>query len=532
VTDDTTPGDGTHELNLPERQGVEKNTPPTPAQPDTFTWGLRPRGPDRSSAPPTAAIILPSFVQPPESPAPAPSAAPATPASSAAPASSAVPAVPAEPGAPAPKTRPAAPTSRRARITEPTEPPALVEPPVPAKRNYAASELATQAMSLEEILAAQAATPVMRETWSRPVPTQSGAATPPAGDPAQPVRPAPSSRRVQLAKPATADGAEAAAITSLPAALAPATPVPATSTHRPSDSATSTAATSATASSTPAASAASAPAPAPAADDPELSTQALTAQDVADAETPRVRPRRAHLPEGVHDRHPAPESVTVAASFRQPASPVLPQLPAARGASTGIQRSAMSASMPNGQKVLLWIAGSLVMVLVLVATYLLAARLGEQSVTANEGATVSADADVTPALEGDEAPLEPGVHEWSALVGSECLTDFDNAWAEEFTVVACDTDHTAQMLARGELSAGSDAPFPGVDTLTTDVGVLCSLPSVLNFGQANATTDIQVSSSFPVDAAAWATGDRTYFCFVERASGESLPGDLQVVPAA
>jgi hypothetical protein len=64
------------------------------------------------------------------------------------------------------------------------------------------------------------------------------------------------------------------------------------------------------------------------------------------------------------------------------------------------------------------------------------------------------------------------------------------------------------------------------------VGVLCSLPSVLNFGQANATTDIQVSSSFPVDAAAWATGDRTYFCFVERASGESLPGDLRVVPAA
>jgi hypothetical protein len=512
VTDDKAPHDGTHELNLPDRKGAEENTPQTPAQPDGFTWGLRPRGPDRSSAPPTAAIILPSFVQPPAPRASADSAqgddAPAAAQSPAA--------APTETNAAVPSTRPAGSRPRRARITEPTEPPALVEPPQPAKRNYAAAELATQAMSLEEILAAQDAAPVTRETWSRPVPTQSGPATPSAADLDQAVRRASSSRRAQLAHPATTNGSEAAAITSLPAALAPATPVPASST-----TATSTTTT-----------AASARASVPAADDPDLSTQALTAQDVADAETPRMRPRRAHLPEGVHDRHPAPESVTVAATFRQPASPVLPQLPAARSASTGIQRSAISAGMPNGQKVLLWIAGSLVMVLVLVATYLLATRLGEQSVTANEGAAVSADADVTPALEGDGAPLEPGVHEWSALVGGECLTDFDNAWAEEFTVVACDAPHAAQMLARGELSAGTDAPFPGVDTLTTDVGVLCSLPSVLNFGQANATTDIQISSSFPVDAEAWATGDRTYFCFVDRASGEPLPGDLRVVPAA
>jgi hypothetical protein len=525
VTDNKTPGDGTHELNLPERPGAGEKTPPTPAQPDGFTWGLRPRGPDRSSAPPTAAIILPTLVQPPSAPQRDPQAADPRPA-----------VTPAAPASTAAVPRPDGRASRRARITEPTEPPALVEPP-PTKRNFPAAELATQAMSLEEILAAQSATPVLRETWSRPIPTQADPSTPPAADTNRPVRPAPTSRRAQLPQPAATDGADSSAITSLPAALA-ATPVPANLARGAAGSGNAASAPSARGATRAGVVPYSGPATSTGsgvsagADDPDLSTQALTAQDVAEAETPRLRPRRAHLPEGVHDRHPAQDVVTVAPTFRTPAAPAkLPQLPAARGTDTGIRRSAVGSSMPSGQKVLLWIAGSLVMVLVLVATFLLSARLGEQSVTANQGAADSADADVTPVLEGDGTPLAPGVHDWTDLVGGECLTDFDTAWAEEFTVVACDTDHTAQLLARAELSAGTDAPFPGVDTLTTDVGVLCGLPSVLNYGQAGGTTDIRVTASFPVDAADWATGDRTYFCFVDRASGDVLPGDLRVVPA-
>jgi hypothetical protein len=434
----------------------------------------------------------------------------------AAPAASSASGGPGAPGSTPASARPDGRAARRARVTEPTEPPALVEPP-PTKRNFPAAELATQAMSLEEILAAQSATPVLRETWSRPIPTQSDPSTPPAADPNRAVRPAPTSRRAQLPQPAATDGADSSAITSLPAAMAAATPGAGAATIVPySGPATSTGSTTSAGS----------------ADDLDLSTQALTAQDVAEAETPRVRPRRAHLPEGVHDRQPAQDLVTVAPSFRAPTvQPGLPQLPAARGTDTGIRRSAVGSSMPTGQKVLLWIAGSLVMVLVLVATFLLSSRLGEQSVTANEGAADSADADVTPVLEGDNTPLAPGVHDWADLVGGECLADFDTAWAEEFTVVACDTDHTAQLLTRAELSAGTDAPFPGVDTLTTDVGVLCGLPSVLNYGQAGGTTDIRVTASFPVDAADWTAGDRTYFCFVDRASGDILPGDLRVVPA-
>jgi hypothetical protein len=38
--------------------------------------------------------------------------------------------------------------------------------------------------------------------------------------------------------------------------------------------------------------------------------------------------------------------------------------------------------------------------------------------------------------------------------------------------------------------------------------------------------DLQVQAAFPVTEAQWAAGERTYYCFANRAGGEPLTGSI------
>ncbi|PPH29572.1 hypothetical protein [Rathayibacter sp. AY1F9] len=126
-------------------------------------------------------------------------------------------------------------------------------------------------------------------------------------------------------------------------------------------------------------------------------------------------------------------------------------------------------------------------------------------------------------------PLPVGTWAWSALLGGECVEPFDSVWAEEFTVVDCAGAHSAQLVATAELT---DAVFPGQDALAVTVSSLCQAQGVVDVAAAETYGDVQVAGAFPVTQEQWDAGERSYYCFVDRAGGGELTGSLAGTPAA
>ncbi|QPZ37744.1 septum formation family protein [Paramicrobacterium chengjingii] len=129
-----------------------------------------------------------------------------------------------------------------------------------------------------------------------------------------------------------------------------------------------------------------------------------------------------------------------------------------------------------------------------------------------------------------EGTLPAGTYAWDQLRGGECLGDYSSPWDEEFTVVDCEGEHDAQLVAVGEMSDAENAAFPGEDELASQIYLKCSDPSVLDLAAAGAYGDVQVQGSYPVTEEQWNDGQRNYYCFVNRSSGDPLTGSL--VPAA
>jgi hypothetical protein len=183
------------------------------------------------------------------------------------------------------------------------------------------------------------------------------------------------------------------------------------------------------------------------------------------------------------------------------------------------------APLATSQKALMGVAGGLIGVLVLIGLFFLGERLGVASAASPTGSS-TAGAKSTPTSAGNGGPASPGVQLWSALQGGECIKPFSSAWAVTFTVVSCTADHDAQMVFKGRLSTTDDTGYPSTSELQTQLTALCSAPTAINYKAAQSVTDLQVSFSYPPTAQSWISGNRTYYCFVDRASGGSLPGDL------
>lgn len=196
--------------------------------------------------------------------------------------------------------------------------------------------------------------------------------------------------------------------------------------------------------------------------------------------------------------------------------------------------SAGRAPLSRNQKVLLWVAGSLVAVLALVGVFVVGTRIplllgpapgAEPSPTATPSASPSATARPV-------GPVAPGEYRWDELLGGECLEPYIDAWQDEYTVVDCAQPHGGQLVLRAPVPPPAGAtevgPYPGEEVLAAQMLLLCSGPGVLNLSAAGGLTDIVVQGAFPVSAEAWDEGEQDYFCFVSRSSGEPLTGSLAV----
>lgn len=147
------------------------------------------------------------------------------------------------------------------------------------------------------------------------------------------------------------------------------------------------------------------------------------------------------------------------------------------------------------------------------------------SATAAPTATPSPTPTATPqAL--PQGAASPGVHEWNELGGGECLEPYTSPWEREFTVVDCAAPHSGQLLARGGFDGDAAAPYPGDQALTAELNLRCTAPEVLDLDAAAAYADVQVQAAYPPGEEQWKAGDRAYFCFVSRTSGQPLTGSI------
>ncbi len=112
-----------------------------------------------------------------------------------------------------------------------------------------------------------------------------------------------------------------------------------------------------------------------------------------------------------------------------------------------------------------------------------------------------------------------------SLKTGDCLQLYPSAWEDSYPVVDCAAPHIAQVLSRGTLPQPTGAPFPGTLALQSQVSDLCAAPGLLNWNWVAVwNEDTLTDLRYPNTAAQWATGARSYYCFVYTGSRHELTG--------
>ena len=128
-------------------------------------------------------------------------------------------------------------------------------------------------------------------------------------------------------------------------------------------------------------------------------------------------------------------------------------------------------------------------------------------------------------------PAAAGVHQWGDLRGGECVDPYSNPFAQKFTVVDCAAPHPAQMVVRGTFPGVATAVYPGLESLQSQINLLCTAPRVIDLVTAGAYNDIQFQASYAATTDEWTKGQHDYFCFVNRSGGGPITGSVAGTPA-
>ena len=123
-------------------------------------------------------------------------------------------------------------------------------------------------------------------------------------------------------------------------------------------------------------------------------------------------------------------------------------------------------------------------------------------------------------------PQSPGTHAWDELRGGECLASFESAFAEEFTVVGCDTPHPAQMVTAVLLSRDRTELFPGENAVAERAEAVCEVADLINPEVASTFSELVIDSAYPVSSEQWDAGQRVVYCFLYSSSGEVFEESL------
>ena len=178
-------------------------------------------------------------------------------------------------------------------------------------------------------------------------------------------------------------------------------------------------------------------------------------------------------------------------------------------------------------------AGGIIALLVLAVLFVLGTKI--PTATPPVAATSKSATPVpTPTPTPTPSPTGPaaaGVHQWGDLRGGECVDPYSSPFAQKFTVVDCAAPHPAQMVVRGTFPGVATAVYPGLESLQSQINLLCTAPRVIDLVTAGAYNDIQFQASYAATTDEWMKGQHDYFCFVNRPGGEPITGSVAGTPA-
>jgi hypothetical protein len=123
----------------------------------------------------------------------------------------------------------------------------------------------------------------------------------------------------------------------------------------------------------------------------------------------------------------------------------------------------------------------------------------------------------------------PGDYHFDELLGGECLEPFTGPWQDDYTVVDCTVPHGGQLVKIGEFPLPEETgfePYPGQEELQARALALCQGPKIFAPEIKNLKKDAVISVSYTLTMEEWDAGDRSYSCFVSRASGEPITFDV------
>ena len=202
------------------------------------------------------------------------------------------------------------------------------------------------------------------------------------------------------------------------------------------------------------------------------------------------------VPSGGNGSAPAPESVT----WSQP----VPEPPTRRA--------------PN--RVTFWKVFFVVVIVAVAGSLVwLAVWLNSSSGTDKSAADAPGVLQTTPTTPATPQPLpRDGVAPAAYAVG-DCFKDFDPE-ALASTVVACDTGHSAQLVATYRYPAA--AAYPGADPLKAKALEACQAATL---GPAANQFHLNYQRSFP-STTSWDSGDRRVDCYVTADTGNLITASV------
>lgn len=111
------------------------------------------------------------------------------------------------------------------------------------------------------------------------------------------------------------------------------------------------------------------------------------------------------------------------------------------------------------------------------------------------------------------SPRPAGVWSWDELNGGECLEPYTDANQDSYTVVDCDTAHSAQLVRVGDLRTDAGIPiYPG-DTAVGPVAMGECFGTNITAAAKAAYPTMSSDARYPTSQTQWNKGDTFYYCF-------------------
>ena len=136
-------------------------------------------------------------------------------------------------------------------------------------------------------------------------------------------------------------------------------------------------------------------------------------------------------------------------------------------------------------------------------------------------------------------PRSAGVWSWDELNGGECIEPYTDANQDSYTVVDCDTPHSAQLVRVGDVRTDAGIPvYPGDSAIGPVAMGECFATGIIKASAYATYPTLSSDTRYPTSQTQWNKGDTFYYCFAHTNPISPITGSVAgkkvttVVPAA